>query len=61
MDQCLVQLDKIPEARCWDEVVLLGAQGQDRLTAEEIATRWKSINYDVVTSIGARVPRLYDQ
>lgn len=59
MDQCLVQLDKVPDAKPGDRVVLLGAAGQERIAAEEIADRWNSINYDVVTSIGARVPRLY--
>ena len=59
MDQLMVQLDRVPQARVGDEVVLIGAQGQARLPAEGVADRWGTINYEVVSGIGARVPRLY--
>jgi alanine racemase len=59
MDQVTVQLDAVPEARPGDEVVLIGAQGEERITAEEVADRWGTINYEVVCGIGSRVPRLH--
>ncbi|MGD2252569.1 MAG: alanine racemase [Anaerolineales bacterium] len=59
MDQIVVQLDTVPEARVGDEVVLIGEQGGDRITAEEVAERWRTIHYEVICGIGARVPRLY--
>jgi alanine racemase len=59
MDQCLVQLDSVPEAKPGDEVVLIGSQGAERITAEQVAQRWGTINYEVVCGIGSRVPRLY--
>jgi alanine racemase len=59
MDQCMVVLDLVRGARCGDEVVLLGRQGRDQISAEEIAARWNTINYDVVVSIGTRVPRVH--
>jgi alanine racemase len=59
MDQCLVQLDHVHEASVGDEVVLIGRQGDERISAEEVAARWGTINYEVVCGIGARVPRLY--
>lgn len=59
MDQCLVQLDKVPDAVDGDEVVLIGTQGKEHISAEEIAGRWGTINYEVVCGIGARVPRYY--
>jgi alanine racemase len=40
-----------------DEVVLLGAQGPDVITADEIAARWGTSNYEVVTSILPRASR----
>jgi len=40
-------------------VVLIGAQGNTRITAEEVAGIWGTINYEVVCAIGARVPRVY--
>jgi alanine racemase len=59
MDQCLVQLDAVPEARAGDEVVLLGSQGSERIAAEEIGARWGTINYEVVCGITERVARIY--
>jgi alanine racemase len=59
MDQLMVQLDHVPQAKVGDEVVLLGHQGDEHIRAEEIAERWETINYEVVCGLGARVPRLY--
>jgi alanine racemase len=59
MDQIMVQLDVVPEAREGDEVVLIGAQGGERISAEQVARRWGTINYEVVCGIGRRVPRFY--
>lgn len=58
MDQTMIQLDDVPEARAGDTVVLLGEQGDSRITAEDIAEIWGTINYEVVCAIGARVPRI---
>lgn len=59
MDQCMLQLDSVPDAAIGDEVVLLGAQGDDALPAEALADRWDTINYEVTCGISARVPRTY--
>ncbi len=59
MDQVLVQLDAAPEARAGDEVVLIGAQDGERLRAEDLASAWGTIAYEVVCGITARVPRRY--
>jgi alanine racemase len=42
-----------------DEVVLLGSQGDEEITATEIADKIGTINYEVVCSVGPRVPRTY--
>lgn len=42
-----------------DEVVLIGGQGAERITTDEIAAREGTINYEVVTRISARVPRIF--
>ena len=42
-----------------DEVVLLGRQGDDEVTAPEWADHLGTISYEIVTGIGARVPRSY--
>jgi alanine racemase len=58
MDQLLVDLGDAP-ADVDDEVVLIGRQGDDEVTATEWATRLDTISYEIVTGIGARVPRSY--
>jgi alanine racemase len=42
-----------------DEVVLIGSQGDQTIDASEIASKIGTINYEVVCSIGPRVPRRY--
>jgi alanine racemase len=59
MDQTMWQLDDVPEAQVGDEVVLIGQQGDERITAEEVAASWGTINYEVVCGLSARVPRYY--
>ncbi|HVB75556.1 MAG TPA: alanine racemase [Ktedonobacteraceae bacterium] len=58
MDQCMVDVSHIPQTRVGDEVVLIGRQGSASLTAEQVAQRLGSINYEVVSEILARVPRV---
>ena len=59
MDQSMYQLDGVPEAQAGDEVVLLGQQGEERISAEEIGRSWDTNNYEVVCGLTARVPRYY--
>ena len=59
MDQIMVQLDGVPEAQVGDVVVLIGRQQEECISAEEVAERWGTINYEVTSGLAARVPRLY--
>ena len=58
MDQCIIDITHIPHVRVGDEVVLIGRQGTASLTAEQVARRLGTINYEVVSEILARVPRV---
>ena len=58
MDQCIIDVTHIPQTRVGDEVVLIGRQGQASLTAEIVAQRLGTSNYEVVSAILARVPRV---
>jgi Alr-MurF fusion protein len=58
MDQSIVDVTHIPQVRAGDEVVLIGRQGSASLTAEQVAQRLGTINYEVVSEILARVPRV---
>ena len=58
MDQLMVDVgDEAVEAG--DEVVLIGRQGDAEITATEWADHLDTISYEIVTGIGARVPRTY--
>lgn len=59
MDQTMVDLGKVPDAECGDEVVILGAQGDNSVTADEMAETLGTINYEIVASLMARVRRVY--
>jgi alanine racemase len=61
MDQLVVDVSGIPGVRLDDEVVLIGRQGEETLSAEEVAGWGETINYEVVTQLMPRVPRVYMQ
>jgi len=42
-----------------DVAVLIGAQGSDCITADEVASRLGTINYEVLTQVSARLPRVF--
>ncbi len=60
MDMAMVDVTSDPGIAPGDQVVLLGRQGPDEITVDEIARQLGTINYEVVTGITARVPRLGD-
>jgi alanine racemase len=59
MDLVTIDVTGIPEAALYDEVILLGRQGDDELSVEELAAKLDTISYEVFCSISARVPRVY--
>jgi alanine racemase len=58
MDQCIVDLSSVPDAEVEDEVVLIGTQGDESITADDVAELAGTISYEMLTGIAARVPRL---
>ena len=59
MDQTMLDVGHIPEANLDEEVVVFGTQGDQTITADEVAESSGTINYEVVSSITERVPRVY--
>lgn len=59
MDFITVDVTDIPRVSIGDEVVLIGRQGREQISAEEIARKINSISYEVLCGIGKRVPRIY--
>jgi alanine racemase len=61
MDNLTVDLDGALDAHALrgEEAVLIGARGEQRITAEELARRMDTINYEVTCGLTARVPRVH--
>jgi alanine racemase len=59
MDQLIVDVSQVGPVTLNSEVVLIGSQGEERISAEEVAAWAETINYEVTTSLLSRVPRLY--
>lgn len=59
MDQFMVDVTDIEDVNIGDEVVLIGKQGNDELTATEMADLINTINYEITCDITKRVPRVY--
>lgn len=59
MDQFMVDVTDIPEVEDSDDVILIGEEGQARITVEEIAEIMETINYEVVCLLSKRIPRVY--
>ena len=58
MNFITVDVTDISEARLEDEVVLLGTQGRERISAEHLASLCGTINYEIVTRINPKIPRI---
>lgn len=61
MDQFMVDISEIPEAMEGDKVTLLGMDGTERITAEELGELSGRFNYEFVCDLGKRIPRVYIQ
>ncbi|MFA4915568.1 MAG: alanine racemase [Syntrophales bacterium] len=61
MDMCTVDVSHIKDCRIGDEVVLMGYQGSECISANEIADRVKTISYEILCALGKRAPRIFLQ
>lgn len=59
MDLVTVDVTDVADAAVGDEVVLMGTQGGEEVSAEELATKTSTLAYEVFCRISARVPRVY--
>lgn len=58
MDQMMVDVQDTP-VKIGDEVVLIGCQGKNKITAEELAGLSNTIPYEITCGLGSRIPRVY--
>ena len=61
MDQMMVDVTAIPGVQVGDRVTLVGIDGEEAITMEQISAQADSFNYEFVCGISRRVPRLYVQ
>ena len=59
MDQFVVELGKDSTAKAGDWVIIFGSGDDGEYTADDWGSASSSINYEIVTRIGPRVPRIY--
>ena len=59
MDQFMVDVTHIPGVCSGDVVTIFGTDGEASITADEVAAKAKTIGYELICSIAARVPRVY--
>lgn len=59
MDQCMIDLTDIPDVHIGDEVIIMGSDGNNTISADDIATAIGTINYEVLCSFGLRLPKVY--
>ena len=59
MDQMMVDVTHIPQTKPGDRVTLVGTDGKETITMEQVAAAADSFNYEFVCGISRRVPRIY--
>ncbi|MFK7696909.1 alanine racemase [Paenibacillus sp. HJGM_3] len=59
MDQCMINATALDQVTLDDEVVLMGRQGAECISAENLATLLGTVNYEITCMISHRVPRVY--
>ncbi len=60
MDQTIIDVGHISDVQVADEVVLIGRQADQTISADELAKNINTINYEIVSSLTSRVKRIYD-
>ena len=59
MEDLMIDVTAIPDAAIGDEAVLIGRQGDDQITAEELARHARTIPYEILVGLSPSVPRRY--
>ena len=59
MDQCMIDVTDVPGVKTGDEVIVMGSDGNNTVSADDIAAATGTINYEVVCAFGQRLPKVY--
>lgn len=59
MDQCMVDVTDVPDVKVGDEVIVMGSDGINTVSADYIAEQTGTINYEITCALGQRLPKVY--
>ena len=59
MDQCMIDLTDVPDVKVGDEVIIMGSDGINEISADDIAEATGTINYEILCAFGQRLPKVY--
>ena len=59
MDQCMIDLTDVPDVKIGDEVIIMGSDGINEISADDIAEATGTINYEILCAFGQRLPKVY--
>ncbi len=59
MDQCMVDVTDVPNVKVGDEVIIMGSDGKNTISADDIANATGTINYEITCAFGQRLPKVY--
>jgi alanine racemase len=59
MDLCTIDVTHIPDCRIGDEVVLMGTQNGEYISADDLASKVNTISYEILCALGKRAPRIF--
>jgi alanine racemase len=59
MDMSTLDVSKIRDCQVGDEVVLMGSQGHECISADEVADKMNTISYEILCALGKRAPRIF--
>jgi len=59
MDAMMIDITGIPATQLWDEIVIMGKQGDDEISVHDLAAWGNTVSYDIMTRWSVRMPRVY--
>ncbi len=59
MDSIMIDITDFPQVKNGEIVTLIGQDGKEKISADELAEKIGTINYEIVSKIGPRIPRVY--
>ena len=59
MDMVVIDVSNVPNIKIGDETVIIGKQGKEKITAEDMAIKTATTNYEIITRINPLIKRIY--